>query len=554
MFALFMDIGLVPFYVFIALFANNNYQEAPGNKDRWTSFFTAPGATTTLLLVTFIAAASVAGLHLLSGIFDLWLVILFRKISKLPPDMNPLEDNLTSGGPRARKHKHKNSEATPVECWTEKNPGYYSGSTVSVDQRSRLSTATKDGETSESRQVPFRHSRNGSQAVFSPHNPESARLSRQHFEENSVYQQSYSARGSRNDFRGHSRAETMTTLKGASIIETDEAPPPPRKSSARLNSPRPSSHPESRSNTDLGRPARYSSPALPNAAPSTALVKSQQKAGLLDDNWYSLDDESSDIGTPSRQRTPAPALQFERNGSFEPQPLKMHPPTPPQKQIEYPDPEDEEPDRLQAKRNALTDRRDFGNGDLNRHLTVQSNVTTTSSVYSESSPSLKSGNSPGTPKGRYYGDLAAATRGVRGVKSNDTIQSNGTVGASGYDSTGFSALGGYGYSSPSPPRMPPLKSIDTIQSYGTVGAAGYDSTGFSALGDYGYSLPSPPRMKKSSRRDGNGRVLSRTGADIADAQALYPSDVGYGMRGRRDVSGKVAEEGRGGRWESRKRY
>ena len=518
MFALFMDIGLLPFYIFISLFSNNNYVEQPGTKNRWTSFF-PEGATTTLLFITFLGAAVVAGLHLLSAILDLWLVILFRQISKLPPDMNPLEDNLTGRGPRTSKHKHKNSELTFTDSVAEKKPGYVSGSTLSVDDRSRLSTANKDTE--DSRMIAFRDSRAGSEATFSPHNPETARWSRQNFEEVNVCRQSESARNSHVDVPTQSHRGSMTPSKQASWVEYSQTPPTPPRSSDRMNSLRPTSYPRARSGTNQASPTRFSSPALPNAAPSNALVKSQQKEGLLNSNWYSLDDGVSEVDMANRQRTAVPAINLERHGSFEPQPLKMNPPTPPPpKQLEYPDPGDETPYHLKQKRNALTNRSDNGNGDLNRHLTVQSTATNSSSVYSESAPSLKSSRTSGMPKGKYYGDLAAATRGVRGFKSNDTLKSNGTVEASTMDSTGMMALGEYGFC----PASPIAKRVQ----------------------------PSPPK-----NRNGNGRVVSRSGADIAETQTMYPAqDGGYSMRGRRDVSGKVAEEGRGGNgWLSdRKRY
>ena len=72
-----------------------------------------------------------------------------------------------------------------------------------------------------------------------------------------------------------------------------------------------------------------------------------------------------------------------------------------------------------------------------------------------------------------------------------------------------------------------------------------------ALGDYGYCPTPPPKSSKRSDKGGTkGRVVSRTGVDIVDAQNLYPPEKGgFGIRGRRDVSGKIAEEGRGGsRW------
>ena len=482
--------------------------------------------------------------------------------------MNPLEDNLTgrssSRASRPSKHKHKNSELTLTgDSITEKKPAYLSGSTLSVDQSSRLSTATaKDAPRPDSaRTVPFRHSRMGSEATFSPHNPETARWSRQQFEEVSLYEQSNSARSSRNNIHSsHSRtgsAVTGTPSKLGSYVDINEQLEPPPRSPARLHtgssspSQRPISYPtsnSSRNNLTVQPPQSptryYASPALPNAAPSNALVKSQQKQGLLtaNSNWYAMsdNDDVSDLGTPpSRQRTPAaterssrsPVSPIERQKSFERamQPLKMNPPTPRLQTPESDETETFEANRRRDNRMALTDRRDFGNGDskgdLNRHLTVQSTATNSSSVYSESSPSLKSASpvkvasgSGNTPKGKYYGDLAAATRGVRGFPSN------GTLNAATTDGTGMCAMGDYGYSAPTPPPVPQLPK----------------------------TRESPTTMRGGEARKQRRAVSRTTGADIAvmdfqTQQGPYPADVvPTGMRGRRDVSGKVAEEGRAG--------
>ncbi len=518
-FALLMDVGLIPFFLFIAIFANANYALKADSKQRWKSFFDAPGATSTLILVSFIGSAAIAGLHLLSIVFDLWLVVLFRKISKLPPDMNPLEDNLTGRSSRTSKHKYKDSDATLTGSMTEKKSTYLSGSTISADQYSRLSTAIKNEE--DSRAVPFYHSRTGSEATFSPHNPNTARHSRQQFEDVTLYGQPVSARNSRADVN----ARPPSPPKRSSFVENMESPPPPPQSTDRLNSMRPVSYPTNRSNTNLSNPARFSSPALPNAAPSNALVRSQQKQGLLNDNWISVDDDhesypyspsrqpkipdvySNNSNSPSRRQPEIPEVYVERHDSFEHQPLRMNPPTPPPtSRYEFPDPDEDQPLRAHINRAALSPRNDNGNGNLG----VQRAVTNASSVYSESSPSLKS--SKATPKGKYYGSLASATVGVRGMKSNDRMKSNGTV-----------------------------------------AAATMDSTGMMALGEYGFSAPSPPPQNRTPRggKDQGGRVVSRTGVDIADMQAPYPGVI----RERRDVSGKVAEEGRGDRgWFDRRRY
>ncbi|KAK3721716.1 hypothetical protein LTR37_002881 [Vermiconidia calcicola] len=522
MFSLFMDTGLLPFYIFIALYSYNNYLEQPGTEGRWTSFFNTPGTTTLLLFVTFAGSVAISGMHLFSAVLDLWLVVLFRKISKLPPDCNPLEDNLTSRGPS--KHKYKNSDATLVGSMTEKKPQYLSGSTISVDQRSRLSTATARDENPDFRAVPFYHSRNGSQAAFSPHNPESARYSRQQYDSSMNFeQQVQSAAGSRVDLLNYSHTgSTAPSKRGSvhgSVINPNEVPPPPSKSPNRYYSMHRISQPESRSRagTTTSELTQYPVPALPNAAPSTALVRTQQQQSLLNNNWLSVDDDEddgSDLGSPSHFRQPIPTVQLQRQNSWEPQPLRMNPPTPSPPPPTYPDADDdyEQPVQSQQKRNTLTERRDNGNG----NLSVQRKDTTASSVYSESAPSLRS--SAGTPKGKYYGDLAAAQRGVRGnspPKSPGWTMAAAVMGGAGMMTTMDTAPHGYSSRSP-PPRSPPPQQKQ--------------------------------KMWTPKNGGGGGRVVSRTGVDVTDSQSQAQNGGGYSILSRREVSGKIAEEGRGGAW------
>ena len=65
--------------------------------------------TTDLIFhASWLGAIAIAGFHGLSLSLDIFLVNRFRKIADMPPDMNPLEDNLTSR--RGTKHKHKHSD------------------------------------------------------------------------------------------------------------------------------------------------------------------------------------------------------------------------------------------------------------------------------------------------------------------------------------------------------------------------------------------------------------------------------------------------------------
>ncbi|KAF7187727.1 hypothetical protein HII31_11066 [Pseudocercospora fuligena] len=476
-FALFTDTSLIPFYVFIALYAKQNYDLPPGTDDRWTSFFSTEYATTTVIYVTFLASIAIGALHLVSVALDLYLIVMFRKISNLPPDMNPLEDNLTgSNRRRSQKHKYKNSEATVSSVSTdmsEKKAGYLSGSTLDVSD-SRLSTAKEP----EPRTIPWGHSRMNSDNTYSPHNPNSARLSRQQYDEVSINQGPYSARSSRVDVSGGARSRAGTLVNDGEhgeVVDYGNIPAVPRFATRPLSR--------------QGSPDRHAS------APSKDVVKSQQKDSLLNDNWYVLEEDgTNDLGTPRRKnnhghnREPTlpnvelPPLQkhdsFVTDVQAQPQPLKMNPPTPTTSVHDF------------AGSETHSDYQPIETG-VARTATVQSHATATSSVYSESAPSLKT-TMNASPKRKQYGDLASATNGIRGNSPGNLPRFDGSA-----------VRGMYGYPTPQNSRT-----------------------------------PSPPKQQQA-------RVVSRTGADIADVM-LYGSEQQTGLRGRRDVSGKIAEEGRGG--------
>ena len=481
MFATFTDCGFIPLYVFLAIYARSNYEMSPKTADRWTSFFTAEGATTILLLATWIGAICVAGLHAVSVCFDLWLVILFRKIANLPPDMNPLEDNLTSRS--ASKHKHKRSEATLVGSVREKNSKYLSGSTVSVNRQSRLSDPVKDYHLDHN-QVPFRTSRKGAELDYSPHSLDSARRSRQQLDARNVYQQPALAHASNLELRLRTQTDYMASYDQNHTSQSAQG-------------------------SNVGSPSLKNSPTLPSVTPSDSELNDQQREELLKSNWFVVADDYADLGTAPRERTQhhdeMSVVSSDSDSLYAPEPLKMNPSTPPPgsnpyAEAAYPD----------SGRAALAERRDHGNAEITRQLTVRTNETITSSVYSESAPSLKSSLSP--KKSRYYGDLSAAMRGVRG--GSPYASAYGTVGSPGARSS----------------------------------AAAQNTTPTKTSPGQAYKgSPEPASQSGSSPlKDRKGRVVSRTGADLGDGcNGLAHFPYG-GMRGRRDVSGKIAEEGRGG--------
>ncbi|KAL1842615.1 hypothetical protein VTJ49DRAFT_4663 [Mycothermus thermophilus] len=88
------------------------------------------------------------GLHLASLGIALWLGFMFRRISKMPPDMNPLESNLTS-----RVTVHKRNKSSVVISITAYSDG------------KRDSQQLYDDADSPRRSVPFMHTRQGSEST-----------------------------------------------------------------------------------------------------------------------------------------------------------------------------------------------------------------------------------------------------------------------------------------------------------------------------------------------------------------------------------------------------
>ncbi|KAM0712526.1 hypothetical protein Q7P37_011623 [Cladosporium fusiforme] len=546
-FGMMMDSGLIPFYVYTSWFAHQNWIAEPGSETRWRNIFNNDDSSTNpLLFATFLVSAITGFFHLITIGIGAWLAIIFRKISAYPPDLNPLEDNLTS-----RKHQYKNSDASAMSMMQK--PGYMSGSTLNVNEQ-RFSKSSHDDRTLE-----FRHSRIGSENNFSPHNPRSAHLSRQQTAEQTAYQQPHDIRDARGSFAQTTRSASKSPEKrdcdSFSFVGSLASAPdvPPHTSQQRSHSPRPGSSVSVRETGDQ----------QPQYAHTQAHEQSQQRESLLNDNWFVYDEPTVPLRdenfvapappTPTHRRTPnfsrpspvsSPdperAARFSpmlsplppnHEAQFMPQPLRMNPPTPPnddsilqnpprhdsfqeaahQSYEKYPDVEDNDDTSTIM---GHEERQPLNETAVNRSHTnasAQSSQFAGSSVYSESAPSLRTANhkkskseflespnfkSVGAPRGKQYGDLASATRGIR---QHDV----------------YSQL-------PQEPQVSPRP---------------YSN-------GYGLQADMPPSPPKHSPYN-SGRVISRTGADIADEALYVPENASR----RRYVSGKAAEEGMaGGRW------
>ena len=182
LFAAIIDVSLVPFYVFAALMARAECTEPVGTPNSWQTLFNDSAITYKIVYSTFLICVTCGSLHLISLLLSLYLGVLFRKISRLPPDMNPLEDNLTS--------RHKRNKSSILE-----NSNNQASMATS---NSGLESEIDDPLISPRRSVPFMHTRNDSGSNLSevPHPNASPRASRSDIS-TSLYGQPSSERNSR---------------------------------------------------------------------------------------------------------------------------------------------------------------------------------------------------------------------------------------------------------------------------------------------------------------------------------------------------------------------
>jgi hypothetical protein len=146
LFASFFDVTITPFYAFSALVARTRHAG-------WTSILSNPDIMNLLPNVIFYTAAVGGGLFLISLILSISLAVIFRKITMLPPDMNPLEDNLTS------RHKRNKPSEISNSTTTEKR--------TSLPLESKRSSGAAYEDLSRPPTIPFFHTRSGSTESFS---------------------------------------------------------------------------------------------------------------------------------------------------------------------------------------------------------------------------------------------------------------------------------------------------------------------------------------------------------------------------------------------------
>ncbi|KXX83461.1 hypothetical protein MMYC01_200107 [Madurella mycetomatis] len=102
------DLCVLPLYAYGALTTRNRNEEWKAQPPD------DPNVTKYMVPAVYYGFIAAGGLHLISLAISVWLALMFRRISKMPPDMNPLEANFTS-----RVHKRNKSSVVTTSTYSD---------------------------------------------------------------------------------------------------------------------------------------------------------------------------------------------------------------------------------------------------------------------------------------------------------------------------------------------------------------------------------------------------------------------------------------------------
>lgn len=147
-FASVVDLCTIGLYTYSAYTVNSD-------SDEWTTRLANQDLLKYFVPAVYYTLIGSGGLHLISLVCGLWLSWAFRRISLMPPDMNPLEDNLTA---RPMHKKNRSSVTTASSAGNEKRASALSDKSIRSGQSSESISSPPT--------VPFMHTRQGSRDSF----------------------------------------------------------------------------------------------------------------------------------------------------------------------------------------------------------------------------------------------------------------------------------------------------------------------------------------------------------------------------------------------------
>ncbi|KAJ5519474.1 hypothetical protein N7453_001896 [Penicillium expansum] len=527
LFAALLDFGLIPFYVFTAFMAHGEWNS---NAYHWSTLFNNSDLTVKLSEATFILAIANGALHLISLIISVFLAVTFRKISRLPPDMNPLEDNLTTRPRKSHqetqmeeKHLSQSTLDSTLEDPLMGTPSHRGSMGMLDEQRQSHSSFY---------QHRLSHLESPTEPYMDPSSPETL------FQQTPSQPYDFTSQTSAPEYRkvaSHApeiinataqmrqlssrtadRSETVSPLSDNWVAYSERSPSPmgetqDEAAAALRQSSSVYSRKTSKTTPSAGSGIRdwfaYGSKPEPSIGSAIPEDVRGEYASLAMHEFYGLDDgrREQDVGDQRMDIFPDPEdhrddFDDERDGYIPFNPLMLNPPTP--QPILTEKPENTDP----VRRIVLGD---------SPNLSYNAQAQPVSVPHESPKPT--------SPKTRFYGDLDVDGKPglARSREPSEQIVRKPTK--------------------LTKKRSSKMSAYEALKKNDNDEENGYLST----------RLPASPRATESDRK---GRVVSNTGTDTARpgiaagvgaSLSSYGSYIaGLGVGRRRDVSGKVAEEGR----------
>ncbi|KAI1344574.1 hypothetical protein F5Y15DRAFT_366988 [Xylariaceae sp. FL0016] len=146
LFAGFTDLAILPLYAFGAISVINHGAE-------WSIVLADKDLAEILIRAEYYGLFSAGACHVFSLVVSVWLGLQFRRIANMPPDMNPLEGNLTS---RVKHQRNKSSVASGFTTMSS------STKHLSDSMESRRQSGVPNDDLSRPPSIPFMATRSGS--------------------------------------------------------------------------------------------------------------------------------------------------------------------------------------------------------------------------------------------------------------------------------------------------------------------------------------------------------------------------------------------------------
>lgn len=500
MFAGLIDAGLLPFFAIACYMATLDYTS---NQYGWDTIFNENNLDYSIIKAFMIVCGVEGFLLLLSLILDVYLAVIYRKITRLPPDMNPLEerDNLTA----RPRHKRNKSEL--------EHEKHLSNSTMASERFSEMTQQSIHG-----RRVPFKHTRTDSadrdsfsfkkDVLDELRDPYSARASLQLMRDHGPPSRPTSAHTPATNARTAGAGLEHKPTR-SSALASPPRPAPPRPSSW-LSSANFEGVPaevydyENRQETmspvsiTSERPPPYLSTNASNNIPSSARAPNSR-----------AHNQENNMPSPEQLSLALPPT-FATTQKRSREPLKMNPPTPVSNEF---DDENLRPRPLSVSSYSTPPRHALRETDVN-------------SVAQYATPSSRPASFVGSgTKSRFYGDLrnsiggSPTRQGYEDDNEEEIVRSNTVKSA---ESGNFEV-----YAS---------ESDDEYDPYCTVQPSPFEHGPAVVVG------PPTPNVQWNGYR----QASNSTGYDLHAGYAGLDPEFGKGMAARRrEVSGKIVEEGRG---------